>query len=732
MLQALVRKGGVTTHTVPAPVVSDGAVLIRVSKSCISAGTELYGVEMSGRSILSRAVEQPQRVGKALSMVKDRGMIKTVTLIRSKYDKSMPTGYSVCGMVLAVGRGVTDFVPGDIVAAAGAGRANHAEYVDVPENLAVKLPQGLDQRAASSVAIGSTALQGTRKADLKLGEFALVFGAGILGLITIQILRASGVRVAAVDIDPRRIELARVCGAEQTLNGKEPSFITDIVNWSGGYGVDAVLFTAATLDSTPLSQSFTVCKKQGKVVMIGVSGMNINREDMYAKELELTISSSYGPGRYDRTYEEKGLDYPYAFVRWTEKRNMAEYLRLLHSSAVNIDSMIERVYPIEKAGEAFEALQSADPKPLIVVLDYGSVDPAGIEILRDHDRRVFGATSIPSNDGQVGVAVVGLGGFAMGVHLPNLVRLKDKYKLIGLMSHKGATAKAAADRFGAVFSTTKYEDILSDDRIGLVLIATRHDSHADLALKALEAGKNVFVEKPMAVSEEEIAAYSRFYENRTGPLLFTGFNRRFSHYAQVIKKAVAQRVNPLVIHYRMNAGFIPPEHWVHENGGRIVGEACHIIDLFTFLTGAKLRSVSFESISPSNNRLSPADNVAMLFKYEDGSVATLHYFANGSPSLSKEYMEVHFDGKSAILDNYHSLTGYGVPVKPVKTATGKGQLEELLCLHDALTGKSENWPIALWDMLQTTETAMAISRGVHILPEGEVPQEEVREPMTAG
>jgi predicted dehydrogenase/threonine dehydrogenase-like Zn-dependent dehydrogenase len=710
MIQAIVKKGRVFPEKVPAPVVSSGSVLIKVVNSCISAGTELSGVTGSGKSLIKRALEQPENVKKVINMVKSEGIARAYAKIQGKLDAGSPTGYSISGIALAAGEGIADIKPGDHVAAAGAGIANHAEYVDVPRNLVMRMADGLNFKPASTVTLGGIAMQGVRRADLRFGEMAVVVGAGIIGLLVVQMLKLSGVRVAVADLDDRRLDIARELGAEMVLNPSTENIVEMANNWSGAHGADAALFTAATNSSEPLSQCFQVVKKKGRVVLVGVSGMEIKREDMYPKELDFLISTSYGPGRYDSSYEEKGVDYPYAYVRWTENRNMTEYLRLVHSGAIKLDRLIDAVYPIEQVTEAFESFQESANKPLMVLLDYGQPEPAQLETYLSHDRRVV-LQNNPVKKDIVNIALVGVGGFATGMHLPNIAKLPDKYRLHALMNRTGQKAKAAVQQYKANYATTNYDDILNDRDVDLALIATRHDSHAELALRALEAGKHVFVEKPLATSQEELDKIKAFYEGDAPdkPVLFTGFNRRFSKYAVEIKKHTDKRLNPLLIRYRMNAGYIPLDHWVHENGGRIVGEACHIIDLATALTNSAITSICVESLTPKTEKYSESDNKAITLKYADGSVACIEYFAVGSKDLGKEFMEVHFDGKSIILDDYKSLKGYGVKINEITTQTSeKGQLEELLALYETLRGNKSKWPIALWDMGQTTEATFVI------------------------
>lgn len=704
MKQGIVKKGKVLAENIPTPVVSDGSVLIKVAYSCISAGTEMTSVNTSKQSIVQRALNSPEEVKTAIEFAKANGIAKTIQRVKGVLDGGKQTGYSASGEVVAIGKGVTNFQIGDKVAAAGAGIANHAEFIDVPINLVMPVPKGMDLKYASTVTLGGIALQGVRRIDLRLGETCVVVGAGILGLLGLQMLKKSGVQVIVSDFDQKRLDLAKELGADLVINPSQEDLLKTVSSFTGGYGADGVLFTAATSSSKPLSESFKMCRKKGKVVLVGVVGMEIERGDIYAKELDFLISTSYGPGRYDSNYEEKGLDYPFAYVRWTENRNMTEYLRLVHQDYINIEGLIDSIYSIEKITEAFNSLQKEGEKPIIVLLDYTQSSN------KELNSKIIISNKTVSKE-TINVGLIGAGSFATGMHLPNMKKLKGKYNLKGVMSRTGFKAKTVADQFEAEYATANFDDILNDSNIDLVLIATRHDSHAELVLKSLKAGKHTFVEKPLAVNQTELDLIKEFY-NQPGekPVLMTGFNRRFSQFATEIKKHTDKRINPLFIQYRMNAGHIPLDHWVHEHGGRIVGEACHLIDLMTFFTASKMTSISVEKISPNNDKISASDNVSIVLKYEDGSVCNIQYFAVGSKQVSKEYMEVHFDGNTIVMDDYKSLKGYGVKVKEISIGrSDKGQKEELEALYETLKGTKKDWPIALWDMTQTTEATFLIN-----------------------
>ncbi len=718
MIQALVKKGRVLPEEVPAPVVSSGAVLIKVVNSCISAGTELSNVTGSGKSLIKRALEQPENIRKALNMIKSDGIAKAYAKIHAKLETGTPTGYSISGIVIAVGKGITDIKPGDRVAASGAGIANHAEYVDVPRNLVMRIPDGLDFTAASTVTLGGIAMQGVRRADIALGEFAVVFGAGIIGQLTIQMLAVCGARVIAVDIDEKRLELAKRMGAAVAFNPQQEDAIKPVIHYTGSQGADVVLFCAATDNSKTLSDAFAMCRKKGRLVMVGVWGKEFNRDDIYKKELDFLISTSYGPGRYDPDYEERGLDYPYAYIRWTENRNMEEYLRLLSEEKISVKSLIDSSYPIMEVEEAFAALQKPG-RPLMVFLDYGEAVPESFASLANHPRKIMmqNRSNNKMESKRVRVGMIGAGGFATEMHLPNLQSLAGKYEIKGICDLAGAGAKDTATKFGAEYSTTDYHEILSDPNIDFVMICTRHNLHGKMVIEALRAGKHTFVEKPLCTTKEELDEIREFYntiktQNSKIPLLMVGFNRRFSKYAQEIKKQVENRINPLFIHYRMNAGYIPLDHWVHteEGGGRIIGEACHIIDLFSFITESHVKAYSAAGLRPKTGSISSSDNKSIILEYEDGSVATLEYFASGAKELSKEWLEVHFDEKSIIVDDYKSIRGFGVKVNNISSQKPeKGHFEELVELQRFLHGERNVWPIVLDSMIETTEVTLELS-----------------------
>jgi len=708
MKQVLVSGGTVRLEDVPAPMVEPGTVLIQMDHSCISIGTEISGVKSTGLPLWKRALRQPQNVKKVVDMVLADGLTATRRLVQERLSVELPTGYSGAGVVVEVGACVDEFAPGDRVACAGAQCAYHAEIVRVPKNLVVHIPDNVGFDQASSVALGAIALQGVRRAQPTLGETFVVIGLGILGQLTVQLLRANGCRVIGVDLDRSRITLAARHGMNWGVHPDDADDVLQVARITSGAGADGVIITAAGLSDAIVSAAFRMCRKKARVVLVGDVGLDLQRADFYVKELDFLISTSYGPGRYDAQYEEGGLDYPLAYVRWTEGRNMAEYLRLIADGAVDLKPLIAAVHPIDQVDAAYRSLQGGAEKPLMVLLSYPqrAAGPAHRVELSPSVARVAGEV--------IRVGLIGAGGFAKGMHLPNLMEMQSAFRLRAVASRTGHNATATGKRFGADYATTDYREVLADKDVDAVIVATRHDSHGRLALEALAAGKHVLLEKPLALAEDELRAIGDFYAKGKGPkpVLLTGFNRRFSPYAQRIAARIAARSNPMILNYRMNAGYIPLDHWVHgpEGGGRNRGEACHIYDLFTFLTGAEVRDVQARAIAPATGYYAASDNFVATLSFADGSVATLTYTALGSTEYPKERLEVFVDGTVISLDDYRSLAVAGGKEKPIATrAADKGQKEELLAFAKAIKGQAE-WPIPLWQQLQATRISFDIER----------------------
>lgn len=711
MKQVLIKPGKAVLEEVPTPQIEPGTILVRVKYSCISIGTEMSGLKTSEIPLWKRALKEPKKVKKVLEMATTQGISKTHILIKEAVSSGAPTGYSAAGVVLEVGEGVEDIVAGDHVACAGAQCAYHAEIIRVPRNLTVKIPENLNFKTASTVTLGAIALQGVRRSQPTLGETFVVIGLGIIGQLTVQLLKVNGCRVIGTDIDPERIRLSEKLHMDIGLYPDNDNDIEQVIRLTDGIGCDGVIITAATPSHKVVSTAFQMCRKKGRVVLVGDVGLNLNRSDFYQKELDFFISTSYGPGRYDNAYEEKGVDYPVSYVRWTENRNMAEYLRLLSQGNVRVDPLIDEIYPIEKATEAYESLKENGQKPLMVLLSYPD-DKEQVAI----KHTILNPQATPVKEGCIRIALIGAGSFAKGMHLPNLKALSDYYHIQAIVTRTGHNAQNITKQFGANYASTDYRQVLDDPDVDAVIIAVRHNLHTTMTLQALEAGKHVFVEKPLCLKQSELDAIKAFYnpslktQKASPPILMTGFNRRFSSHMRRIKEIVINRGNPMIINYRMNAGYIPLDHWVHteEGGGRNIGEACHIYDLFTYLTEARAINIQTQAVKPRTGHYSRRDNFVVIIAFDDGSVATLTYTALGSKDYPKEKLDVYVDGKILTLDDYRNLNIYGASIKGVKTKfSDKGHKAEILTYAEAIKMGGE-WPIALWEQIQATQIALRV------------------------
>lgn len=702
MKQLLVRSGKVFLKEVPAPVVGPKNILVRVECSCVSVGTEMAGIKMSGLPLYRRALKQPHHVKRVIQLMRDQGIARIYKQVKGKLDAGLPTGYSAAGTVVAVGPEVDGIAVGDRVACAGAGVANHAELIDVPVNLCVPVPDQLSFDAAATVTLGAIAMQGVRRALPTLGETIVVVGLGILGQITAQLLSANGCRVIGTDVDPSRIATALENGLDIGINPGDGDLVERVVKLTDGFGADAIVITAASASSDILAGAFQACRKKARVVIVGDVGLNMARADIYTKELDVLISCSYGPGRYDPMYEEEGADYPLAYVRWTENRNMGEYLRMLATGRVRLDNMIQEPFPIDKAEEAYGRLAGEGQKPLLVLLKYPPREGAAHPVLQ---------LKAPAPiDGRIKIALVGAGGFAQGMHLPNLQKLKDRFDLRTVVSRTGLSARSAAERFGGSAAATDYQTVLDDPQIDLVLIATRHDLHAEMTLAALKAGKHVFVEKPLSMTEEGLDAIEAFFAaNPNGPLLMTGFNRQFAPAIVAAQAAVKDRTSPMIVNYRMNAGYIPSDHWVHgpHGGGRNIGEACHIYDLFNALTGSRPVDVHACTIVPASDHWRRDDNFVATIRYADGSICTLTYTSMGAKNFPKERADIFVDSKVIVLDDYKQLTITGGKGGWKGLTIEKGQFEELKALAEAFRPQGQ-FPISLADQLSASRVSFAV------------------------
>src|SRR6185369_9026410 len=678
---------------VPLPALQRGRVLVRTVASLISAGTERMAVEMVSKGLVNEARQRPDLVKAVVSKVKTDGLLNTFASVRDKMAASTTLGYSAAGIVTAVAEDVSDFQVGDRVACAGVGFASHAEVLSVPKNLCVHLPANVGFNDGAFGTLGAIALQGVRLTEPTLGESIVVIGLGLVGQLTVQLLKANGCRVFGIDLDPQRTKLALELGADAAAVSSDET-ARQIDTWTRGCGADAVLITAATDSNQPVELAAKISRVKGRVVIVGMTGLDIPRQPFYLRELSLTISMSYGPGRYDPDYEERGKDYPFGYVRWTEKRNIEAFLGLIGSGSIKLNKLISHRFPIDQAERAYQLISGESSEPYLgVVLNY------------DPDSQVTSRVPLQSSrirsDSGITLGVIGAGGYVPAMLLPHFKAAEVNFKSIATAS--GVSAHDVGKRFGFQYAVSNVEEVLDDSNINLVVVGTRHDLHAELASKSLLANKHVFVEKPLALNDEELAGVLNAASASAG-LLMVGFNRRFSPLALQARDFFSGRSGPLSISYRVNAGRLPKEHWVQneQQGGRVVGEVCHFIDFMTFLTGAPPTSVFAEASSAKSDKIVDADSVFITLKFADGSNATIAYLAEGDRGLAKERVEIFGEGKSLVLDDYRSVTMYrdGREKQVNLRAQDKGQKDQVTAVCAAvLSGKA---PISLDDLASTS------------------------------
>jgi predicted dehydrogenase len=641
------RTGEMKVEEVPPPAARPGGVLVRTVRSLVSAGTEKMIVDLARKSLLGKARSRPDLVRKVIDTARKQGVVNTLRKVQTKLDTPIPLGYSSAGVVVEVGAEVSEYRVGDRVACAGAGYANHADYAYVPRNLLARLPRGVSMEAGAFATVGAIALQGVRQADPTLGERVAVLGLGLIGQLALQLLRANGCRVLGFDPDPARAKLAEELGAHTAVSA---DLELAAERFARGQGLDAVIVAAASHGSGPLEQAGAISRLRGRVVVVGLVGMEVPRSLYYRKELELRMSMSYGPGRYDPDFEERGFDYPLPYVRWTEQRNLEAFLDLAADGRLQLERLITHRFSIDDALEAYGLISSGREPYLGVLLSYGAEDEAA---LPPAPRVALART--PLGRDHVRIGLVGAGSFGQSVLLPAL-REAGGTENVAIASAGGTTARRIGESYGFRVATADAGEVIGSPDVDAVFVLTRHDLHAPLVIRALTAGKHVFTEKPLALREEELAGIERAREGARGDVL-VGFNRRFAPLVGSLREHFAGRTHPLVMHYRVNAGFIPSEHWIHdprEGGGRILGEACHFVDLLHHLAGAPPTRVFAEAIA-GDSRYRADDNVAITLRFADGSIGTLLYTALGDSSQGKEYLEVYGEGRTAILDDFRSL-----------------------------------------------------------------------------
>lgn len=670
MNQVVNDSGQIKIKKLPVPICGDNEILVKNYYSLISAGTETSSSsKFDAISLASNILKNKEIRQKGIELLKKQGFKNTLKIVKgSEGDKLAPLGYSCSGTVLKVGKNISDVSIGDRVACAGAGYANHAEVVNVPRNLICKIPENVDFSEAAFTTVGAIAMQGVRRAEIELGDKVVVIGLGLLGLIACQILNASGAHVIGIDIMPERLKLAKELGANICFKPGEES-LDRILEYTEGFGADSVIIYAATKSNEPVKQAMMMARKRGKVVVVGDVGMDIDRSPFYEKELDFRISCSYGPGRYDPSYEERNIDYPFGYVRWTENRNMKEFLQLISEKKVNVKSLINHKFQIGDANEAYDSFNYPE-RPVGVLFEYNNNNkPLSCNKME--------LKSNLNNSNKINVALIGAGGFSKVFHLPNIKKI-DNYNLKAIVSRTAINAKQIAEEYDAEYYTNDYKEIVQDKDIDMVLITTRHNLHAPIIVESAENNKNIFVEKPIAMNYEECEeVYDSVKRNKVN--LTVGFNRRLSPLAQEAKKLIDKRSNPLMITYRINSAGMNKDHWINdpvEGGGTIIGEACHFFDFCNWMIGKDPQKLSAEMISSNNECIIDNNNFVGTIKYDDGSVASIIYNTIGNESYSKERIEIFCDGNVISINDFQEIeiSGYKKKYKKLKKID-KGHFE---------------------------------------------------------
>jgi predicted dehydrogenase/threonine dehydrogenase-like Zn-dependent dehydrogenase len=705
-MKALLQTAGsgeVSVLDVPEPELLPGGILIRTGFSAISAGTERAARVEASKSLLSRAKARPDLVKQVLEFARKEGVAATYQKVRTRLDSLSPLGYSCAGTVIGVAEGVRDFQVGDRVACAGGGYANHSEINFVPCNLAAKAPDGVGLDAASVTTIGAIAMQGLRQAQPTLGETIVVIGAGLVGVLTIQLVKAAGCRAIAVDLDRSRAESALEFGADLALcptDGNVNSAVKEFTQ----YGADAVIITAATPSSEPIETAAEIARDRGRIVIVGDVGLGVSRRHVYHKELSVVLSRSYGPGRYDPLYEQEGIDYPIGYVRWTEKRNMEAFLALLRSGAIHVERLIQKRYPVSEGGAAYAVLNS--PGTYTVLIEY----PASATSAYASNPSAARAAEPIKSTAAIKIGCIGAGGFAKNVIFP-AVRNTKQAEFQSVATSSGIAAETARRSFGFRKAQTPKE-LIEAPEVQAVFVLSRHDTHARYVTASLAKHKPVFVEKPLAITHEQLDeirdAVDREKHHGFAPFVMVGFNRRFAPMTCEIKRFFANRKEPMMVNVRVNAGYLPPDHWTQQkaSGGRILGEFCHFVDWTRTVVGAPIEEVSACAL-PDSTRYNQ-DNISVRFSFQDGSIANLLYLANGDKSIGKEFMEVFCQGSIARLDDFTALDlAREGKLHRIKAAQDKGHSEEMRLTVEAMRSGNEA-PIPLSEIVEITRATFAV------------------------
>lgn len=702
------RSGNTSIADIPAPARRAGCVLVSAEASLVSSGTERMLVEFGKKGWLEKAKSRPDLAAKVFEKIVQEGPVAAWNSVASRLEQPFPTGYSLAGVVIETGPDASPFQVGDLVACAG---VPHAEVVNVPKHLCVKRPN-LSAEEGAFVALGAIALQGLRLGHPQVGESVAVIGLGLVGQLCAQLAKASGCRVMGIDLDPGRCSLAQSFGISAVLRkdaeAQAPSF-------THGRGFDLVLIAADTPSDDPVELAGEIARDRGAVVAVGAVGLKIPRRSYYHKELSFRVSRSYGPGRYDADYEEKGQDYPIGYVRWTEGRNMAVFLELVSAGAVDVKKLVSHRFPVSDGGRAYELLSEGANSSLAVLLTYpGSVERNARRINLPRSE----AAACPEG-AAASIGLIGCGQFASSVLLPALKKIPE-VRFLGAASASGLTARSCADRFGFSYCASTDHELIKDENIDTLFIATRHRDHAKQVVAALNAGKNVFVEKPLCLSQAELSSVSAAYEEsrklKSPPILTVGFNRRFAPYAIALKEAFDGVTEPRFVSVRFNAGFLPTDHWSQssDEGGRILGEACHALDLANWLCESEAKRVT--SVGLQNSGRYNGENVAITVEYENGSVASVTYLANGERRAGKEYIEMHAGGRSGLIEDYKRLTlahSGRTTTRRAWFSQDKGHNVEIAAFIEAVLGRRPT-PIPFSEIVNSTKTALASLESLRI------------------
>ena len=697
------KTGELGLFDVPAPVCQENGVLVQTTVSLVSAGTEKMLVDFAKKSMLAKAKDRPDLVKQVVGKMKKEGVKNTLEKVFTKLDTPIPLGYSLAGRVLEVGKNMSGISIGDRVACGGAGYANHSEINYVPKNLMVKIPDGVDDIDASFVTVGAIALQGVRQTEPKLGERVAVIGLGLLGQLAVQLLKANGCKVIGSDVDPDKIELAKKMGADEACPAGDLIKMAD--EFTNGHGVDAVIIAASTASNQPVIDAAEISRMRGRVVFLGMVGMDIPRNDYYKKELDLRLSMAYGPGRYDPDYEEKGIDYPYDLVRWTEQRNFEAFLGLIEEGKISPKALLTHHYDFNDAMTAYDLLEGKiQEKYLGIVLEYTN------EINLD-EHKIVQRTDKAISSETVNLGLIGAGNFTKSVILPNIQKVGD-YELVAVCTATGVSAEGTGKKYDFKYITTDSNEIFANSEINSVAITTQHNSHASLVEKAIEHKKHCFVEKPLCIYEEELENIAKAYTGES--LVQVGFNRRFSPMVQSMKKHLNGQVS---VNYRVNAGVIPKDVWIQDRelgGGRIIGEVCHFIDTCSFLIDSKIVSVYASTVKKPNQSIPDEDNVNIVLNYENGSTATIAYYAYGDAGMSKEYIEVFGSGVSMEMHDFRELIIYenGKKIKEKSSNQDKGFVNEFKAFKEAV--KTGTPAISFDSIYNTTKTTFKILESINV------------------